>query len=145
MPANGSVGAAADGAAGRLEADGGPSQGGLGLLVVSARSSASARSWAARARSTSIWLDTSATSERTVTRSLLTSMKPPCTAMTSSVPSSARTVDRADVERADEGGVPGEERDVAAADGAREHHLRLPRPEDALRRDDFDVQGHAST
>src|SRR5688572_5952581 len=57
----------------------------------SARRACSARSAAARARSTSIWLATSATSESTVTRSWLTSMNPPWTAMISLPPSSAVT------------------------------------------------------
>src|SRR5688572_14556872 len=55
------------------------------------RRACSARSAAARARSTSIWLATSATSESTVTRSWLTSTKPPCTAIVSSVPPSEWT------------------------------------------------------
>src|SRR5690606_18301779 len=47
-----------------------------------------------------------------------------------------------DVERANEGDVTGQEGDVAAPEGAGRHHLGLTGPQDALRRDDLDLQGH---
>ena len=71
-----------------------------------------------------------------------TSTKPPCTATSSSPPSVVRDRDRADVERADERRVAGQEGDVAAADRAGDDHVGLARVEDPLGRDQLDLQRH---
>ena len=105
----------------------------------SPHSSASARSLANRARLTSISSGSSATSERTITSSWLTSTKPRCTAMTCSAPPGEQRPDLRDRQRAEERHMAGQERDLTVG-GATHHHLGVAPVEHPLGRDHLHVQ-----
>ena len=124
---------------GDLEADFGAG-GGLAAASssASARSASSARAFAASARGDVDVGASSATSESTITRSFADLDEAAVHRERCCSPSASITRTGRVVERAEERHVAGQERDLAAAERARDDHVGLARVEHLLRRDELD-------